>query len=58
MNHEMNDSSNAANIAGSERPRYEAPVLIDCGTVAAVTLGSGTTMGSDAWGSGGAGGGS
>jgi len=42
----------------SERPTYQPPVLIDYGTVAALTLGSGSTAGSDAWGASGAGGGS
>lgn len=58
MNHDMNKVSNSAGAAGSERPAYEPPVLIDCGTVAALTLGSGGVMGSDMWGAGGAGGGS
>jgi hypothetical protein len=58
MNHDVNKAPNSPAAASSERPTYEPPALIDCGTVAALTLGSGSTYGSDAWGAGGAGGGS
>lgn len=57
MNHDVNKALDSAIPASSERPTYEPPVLIDYGTVAALTLGSGSGFGSDAWGAGGAGGG-
>jgi hypothetical protein len=58
MNHHTNNASNSDATASFERPAYEPPRLIDCGTLAALTLGSGGVMGSDMWGAGGAGGGS
>jgi len=58
MNQHVNNTSSPRGTEGSERPIYEPPVLIDCGTVAALTLGSGGMAGSDAWGGSGAGGGS
>lgn len=57
MKHDSNTRSTPSGAPASERAAYEPPVLIDCGTVAALTLGSGATAGSDAWGAGGAGGG-
>jgi hypothetical protein len=56
MSHDVNKGSHASDSAYA-CPIYEPPVLIDCGTVAALTLGSGTTAGSDAFGAAGAGGG-
>jgi hypothetical protein len=58
MNRDVNTKSTSSPTPGCARPTYEPPVVIDCGTVAALTLGSGSITGSDSWGLGGAGGGS
>jgi hypothetical protein len=58
MNQHVNKALNPAGATDPDRPGYEPPVLIDYGSMAALTLGTGSTMGSDAWGAGGAGGGS
>jgi hypothetical protein len=58
MNRDVNTTSTSSGTPGPQRQAYEPPVVIDCGTVAALTLGSGSISGSDSWGMGGAGGGS
>jgi hypothetical protein len=57
MNQNVNTTSNSSGTPGSEVPSYEPPVVMDYGTFAALTRGSGGTMGSDMWGASGAGGG-
>jgi hypothetical protein len=58
MTQNMNQTSKSPGTSSRELLTYEPPLVIDYGTVSALTRGSGGIAGSDMWGASGAGGGS